>query len=117
MTGEAKKPPLRPTFDCRLKLEFHGAKITSAGGLLAYRELDDALGLTAMAITKLLAGRRGRNARHMLADCSASRCSSELAGYEDVNDAERLAWDPAIAGEPLGREGSRALPRSSSGEE
>src|SRR5918996_2806247 len=65
-TGEAKEPLLRPTFDRRIKLEFHGAKITSDGGLLAYRELDDALGLTDMAITKLLDGRRGKNTRHKL---------------------------------------------------
>jgi hypothetical protein len=64
-TGEAKEPPLRVTFDCRLKLEFHGAKITSDGGLLAYRELDDALDLTTMA-TSTLEGRRGRNIRHRL---------------------------------------------------
>jgi hypothetical protein len=64
--GGAKELPLRPVFDRRIKLEFHSAKITSDGGLLAYRELDDALGLTAMAITKLLDGRRGRNARHTL---------------------------------------------------
>jgi hypothetical protein len=41
-TGEARELPLRATFDRRIKLEFHGARITSDGGLLAYRELDDA---------------------------------------------------------------------------
>jgi hypothetical protein len=65
-TGEAKEPPLRPIFDRRIKLEFHGARITSDGGLLAHRELDDALGLTDIAITKLLDGRRGKNTRHKL---------------------------------------------------
>jgi hypothetical protein len=45
-TGEARELPLRPTFDRRIKLEFHGARITSDGGLLAHRELDHALGLT-----------------------------------------------------------------------
>jgi hypothetical protein len=65
-TGEAKELPLRPVFDRRIKLEFHGTRITSDGGLFAYRELDDALGLTDIAITKLLDGRRGQNTRHKL---------------------------------------------------
>jgi hypothetical protein len=50
--GEATAEPSRVDFDRRIKLEFHGARITSDGGLLAYRELEDAFGLTEIAITK-----------------------------------------------------------------
>src|ERR671933_2846653 len=94
-TGEANKA-LRVAFDRRVKLEFHGARITSDGGLLAYRELDDALGLTAMGVSALVEGRRGRNVRHRLLGLLRQAIYGRLAGYEDVNDAERLARDPAM---------------------
>jgi hypothetical protein len=88
--AEATAAPLRVHFDRRIKLEFHGARITSGGGLLGYRELDDALGLTEIAITKLLDGRRGNNARHTLAGLVRQPVFGRLAGDEEVNDAERL---------------------------
>ena len=64
-TGEAKEP-LRVAFDRHLKLEFHGVRITSDGGLLAYRKLEDALGLTTMGLSALAEGRCGKNIRHRL---------------------------------------------------
>jgi hypothetical protein len=94
-TGETNKP-LRVAFDRRLKLEFHGTRITSDAGLLAYRELDDALGLTAAAASALADGRRGKNIRHRLLGLLRQAIYGRLAGYEDVNDAERLARDPAM---------------------
>ena len=112
-TGEARELPLRPTFDRRIKVEFHGARITSDGGLLAYRELDDTLRLTEIAITKLLDGRRGKNTRHKLGGLFRQSLFGRLAGYEDVNDAERLARDPAMRA-IIGREGLHHLAASSS---
>ena len=47
--GEGKKDALRVNFDQKLKLEFHGVKVTSDAGLLAQREIDDVFGLTDIA--------------------------------------------------------------------
>jgi hypothetical protein len=94
--GESEDGSLRVDFDRRLKLEFHGSRITSDAGLLAYRELDDALGLTEFAATLLSERRRGKNTRHLLAGLFRQSVFGRLAGYEDVNDADRLAHDPAM---------------------
>jgi hypothetical protein len=94
--GESDDGSLRVDFDRCLKLEFLGSRITSDAGLLGYRELDDALGLTDLAGAALSECRRGKNTRHLLTGLLRQSVFGRLAGYEDVNDAERLAHDPAM---------------------
>ena len=94
--GKADKSAVRLDFDRRLMLQFRGSTITSDAGLLAYRELDDALSLTDTGADTLADARTGKNGRHRLAGLLRQSVFGRLAGYEDVNDAERLCRDPAM---------------------
>src|SRR5437762_3418364 len=95
-TGETDRGALRLNFDRRLLLQFRGSAITSDAGLLPYRELDDALGLTDTGADMLADARTGKNGRHRLAGLLRQSVFGRLAGYEDVNDADRLRCDPAM---------------------
>ena len=64
--GEARKDALRVDFDRLVKLECHGSTISGDGGLLAYRQLDEAFGLTLMADDGLADLRRPSNVQHGL---------------------------------------------------
>jgi len=95
-TGEAETGPLRLQFDRSIKLAFCGSSISSDGGLLLHRELDDALGLTDLAAGLIGDPRTGKNGRHRLAGFLRQSVFSRLAGYEDVNDADRPCRDPVM---------------------
>jgi hypothetical protein len=92
--GETDRGALRLDFDRRLMLRFRGSAITSDGGLLAYRELDDVLALTTTGGEILADARTGKNGRHQLVGLLRQSVFGRLAGYEDV--AERLCRDPAM---------------------
>ena len=96
LAGEAENAGLKLHFDRHLRLEFRGAKVTTDAGLLAVRELDGALGLTDMAGVMIKDARTGRNIRHQMTGLLRQSVYARLAGYEDVNDHERLFRDPAM---------------------
>jgi len=93
--GEKQNRPFQLSFNSSLKVDFQGSRITSDGGLVLVREMDERLGLSEL-IGEHLTDRRGLNSRFPLADLFRQSVYSRLAGYEDVNDAERLSQDPTF---------------------
>ena len=77
------------TFNPKVRLEFHGSTITSDAGQLLFESLIDALGLTEIAEDYLQAALR--NILHHLVPLLRQSIFSRLAGYDDTNDADRLA--------------------------
>ncbi len=89
---QEKKDALRVNFDRKLKLEFHGVKVTSNAGLLTFRELDEAFGFTAMINSKLTDNRACRNTQHSLTYQvypSASSVSSPWPAVSDHHESSR----------------------------
>src|SRR6202795_1924428 len=95
-TGESRSEALRLNFDRRLLLQFRGSVITSDGGLLAYRELDDVLGLTTSGGERFAEARTGKNRRHLLVGLLRQSGLGRVAGDGDVNGAERVGGGRAM---------------------
>jgi hypothetical protein len=94
--GETQNQPFQLSFNPSLKVDFQGSRVTSDGGLLLVRELDERLGLNQLIEEHLTDDRRGKNTQLPLSDLLRQSIYSRLAGYEDVNDAERLSQDPTF---------------------
>ena len=93
--GERQNQPFQFSFNAAWKVDFQGARVTSDGGLILVCELDEHLGFGEL-IKQHLADPRGKNTRLPIADLLRQSVYSRLAGYEDMNDAERLSRDPTF---------------------
>ena len=110
--GEKQNRPFHFSFNSSLKVDFQGSRITSDAGLLLVRELDERLGLSQLISNNFTDARRGKNTQLPLPDMLRQSIYSRLAGYEDLNDAERLSQDPTfrLIGSEKIRDRGAALP-------
>ena len=93
--GESQKQAFQLSFNRFLRVAFQGSRVTSNGGLILVRELDERLGFGKL-VEQHLIDPRANNARLSFADLLRQSVYSRLAGYEDVNDAEQLSRDPTF---------------------
>ena len=84
--GASETGGARLSFDRRVRLEFHGSKISSDGGLLLFRELDEVLGLHDIAGGLLRDTRTGHNRLHSLVGLLRQSVFGRLAGYDELNE-------------------------------
>jgi len=94
--GDKQNHPFQLSFNASLKVDFQGSRVTSDGGLIVVRELDERLGLGDLIAQHLTDSRREKNTQLPLADLLRQSIYSRMAGYQDVDDAERLSQDPTF---------------------
>jgi hypothetical protein len=94
--GEKQNGPFQLSFNTSLKVDFQGSRVTSGGGLILVRELDERLGFGELIAQHVTDSRRGKNTQLPVADLLRQSVYSRTAGYEDVNDAERLSQVPTF---------------------
>jgi hypothetical protein len=89
-------PGLSPAAGKPLIARFDGGQLSSDGGLLALREVEQRLGLAERLATCIDDPRASERVRHGLADILRFRMLMIAAGYEDGNDADSLRHDPVF---------------------
>jgi hypothetical protein len=94
--GEIQSQPFQLSFNASLKVDFQGSRVTSDGGLILVRELDERLGFGELIEQHLTDSRRGKNTQFPFAELLRQSVYSRLAGYQDLNDAQRLSQNPTF---------------------
>jgi Transposase DDE domain group 1 len=94
--GAKHYEPFQLSFNGSLRVDFQGSWVTSDGGLILVRELDERLGSSELIAQHFTDPRRGKNTQRPVADLLRQSVYGCLAGDEDVNDAERVSQDPTV---------------------
>jgi hypothetical protein len=89
--------------------DFSGGHLSSDGGALLLRQIDNGLGVTRALAACFGDGRNQRFVEHSVAELLAQRVHGLALGYEDLNDHAALRRDPLLAVaagklDPLGAE-------------
>jgi hypothetical protein len=80
--GETPNQPFQLSFNASHRIDFQGSRVTSDGGLILVRELDERLGFGELIEEHLKDSRRGNNTQFPFADLLRQSVYSRLAGYE-----------------------------------
>jgi hypothetical protein len=104
--GEKHCQAFQLSFNTSLKVDFQGSRVTSDGGVVVVRELDERLSFGALIVQHLTDSRRGKNTQFPLADLFRQSIYRRLAGYEDVN---------GVSGRPKIRPSGGSVRRRSGG--
>jgi hypothetical protein len=83
-------------FQPKLVVDFAGGELTTDAGLVLVREFDEQLRLSADVVSRITDTRDARYITHDLDALVRQRLYQIVAGYEDVNDADRLRHDPTF---------------------
>jgi hypothetical protein len=77
-------------------IDFDAPEISSNGGFLLVRQVDDAIGLSASFAAAISERRDPSRVIHDLQEQCRQRIYQIALGYEDCNDADRLRHDPLL---------------------
>ena len=89
-------PGLSPIAGKELHARFDGGRLSSDGGVLLLREIENGLGLAERLSSCMKDARDPLSLRHSLADMIRARMFAIACGYEDCDDLDILRFDPAF---------------------